>query len=87
MVKLEGFLFVLSLGLTLFTFIDCAQRDDAQLNKMPKWGWLLVIFFFGLIGSVSYLFVGRKGPRTKQIKPPTKKVLPPDDDPDFLRKL
>ena len=37
-------------------------------------------------GSIAYLFIGRtrrdKGPR-----PPKRRILPPDDDPDFLRRL
>ena len=87
MVKLEAFLLILSMGLTLYSLIDCAQREDHQINKLPKWGWILLILFFGLLGSLPYLFIGRKG--SKKINPPkpTKRVLPPDDDPDFLRKL
>jgi amino acid permease len=87
MVKVEGFLFILSVGLTLFTFIDCAQRDETQLKKLPKWGWLLVIFLFGLFGSLSYLFIGRNGARAIAPRKPQKKILPPDDDPDFLNKI
>lgn len=86
MIKLEAFLVLASLALTLYAFIDCAQRDETQIQKLPKWGWLLIILFFSTIGSVSYLIIGRargpKGPR-----PPKRRVLPPDDDPDFLRKL
>jgi hypothetical protein len=89
MVKLEGFLLVLSLALSLYSFVDCAMRDDLQLRKLPKWGWLLVIFFFGTFGSVFYLVAGRNGARTPGIKKPKGKprILPPDDNPDFLRGL
>ncbi len=87
MVKLEIFFALLSLGLTLYAFIDCAMREDHQIRNLPKWGWLLIILFFGLIGSGSYLYAGRVGTRTPPTKPQQKKVLPPDDDPDFLRKL
>jgi hypothetical protein len=86
MIKLEAFLVLASLALTLYAFIDCAMRDDSQINKLPKWGWLLVILFISSLGSIAYLVIGRsrgpKGPR-----PPKRRVLPPDDDPDFLRKL
>jgi len=86
MIKLEALLVVLSLALTLYSFIDCAQRDETQIQKLPKWAWLIIILFFSSIGSISYLVVGRKrgngGP-----KPPKRRILPPDDDPDFLRKL
>ena len=85
MVKLEGLLLLCSLALVLFAFVDCAMRDDLQVKKLPKWGWLLVIFFFGAFGSVFYLVAGRNGiraPRAKKSKP---RILPPDDNPDFLR--
>lgn len=89
MVKLEGFLVVVSLALTLFSFVDCAMREDVQLRKLPKWGWLLVIILFGTFGSVFYLVAGRNGARTPGIKKPQQKprILPPDDDPDFLKNL
>jgi hypothetical protein len=40
MVKLTGLLLILSVALTLYTFIDCARRDETQIQKLPKWGWL-----------------------------------------------
>ncbi|CAN2222348.1 Cardiolipin synthase N-terminal [Candidatus Nanopelagicaceae bacterium] len=86
MVKVQGFLVLLSLALTLYTFIDCAMRDETQLKKLPKWGWLLVILFTGIFGPIAYLIIGRnRGP--KGPKPGKKRILPPDDDPDFLRGL
>ena len=86
MIKLQAFLVIASLALTLYTFIDCAQRDESQIQKLPKWAWLLLILFFSSIGSISYLIIGRKrgnkGPR-----PPKRRILPPDDDPDFLGRI
>jgi hypothetical protein len=86
MIKLEAILVIASLALTLYAFIDCAQRDETQIKKLPKWGWLLLILLISTLGSIAYLTVGRvrgeRGPR-----PPKRRILPPDDDPDFLRKL
>lgn len=77
---------ILSLVLTLFSFIDCARREDTELKRLPKWAWLLIILFFASLGAIAYLIFGRvrgnRGP-----KPPKRRVLPPDDDPDFLRRL
>lgn len=86
MIKLQAFLVIASLALTLYSFIDCAKRDETQIQKLPKWGWLLIILFLSTFGSIAYLFIGRtrrdKGPRA-----PKRRILPPDDDPDFLRRL
>jgi hypothetical protein len=87
MVKFQGFFLVLSLALTLFAFVDCAMRDDQALRKLPKWGWLLVIILLGAFGSIAYLIVGRVGKQQPRIKRPKPRILPPDDDPDFLGKL
>ncbi len=82
----RALLILLPLALTLFTFVDCAMRDDSQIKKIPKWGWLLVILFLQPIGGIVYLAIGRvrklRGP-----KPGKKRILPPDDDPDFLRSI
>jgi hypothetical protein len=85
MLRLSGFLLLLSLALTLYTFVECAMRDDTKIKKLPKWGWLLVILFLNTIGPIAYLAVGRV--RTPRNKKQGKKFLPPDDDPDFLRSI
>jgi hypothetical protein len=86
MIKLQGFLLILSLALTLYTFIDCARRDETEIRKLPKWGWLLAILLTGIFGPIAYLVVGRN-PLNQKPKNPKKRILPPDDDPDFLRGL
>ena len=84
MIKLQGFLLILSLALTLYTFIDCARRDETEIRKLPKWGWLLAILLTGIFGPIAYLAIGRR-PLNLKPKNPKKRILPPDDDPDFLR--
>lgn len=85
MIRLSGFLLLLSLILTLYTFVDCAMRDETKIKKLPKWGWLLVILFLNTVGPIAYLAVGRA--RTPRTRGQSKKILPPDDDPDFLRSI
>ncbi len=82
----RALLILLPLALTLFTFVDCAMRDDSQIKKIPKWVWLLVILFLQPIGGIVYLVIGR-GRRRRGPKPGKKRILPPDDDPDFLRSI
>jgi hypothetical protein len=83
---IRALILLLPFALTLFTFVDCAMRDDSQINRIPKWGWLLAILFLQPIGGIVYLVIGRnRGP--KGPGPRKKRVLPPDDDPDFLRSI
>ena len=88
MIKLQGFFIIATLALTLYTFIDCARRDETEIRKLPKWGWLLAIVLTGIIGPVAYLIIGRNPLRnTPKKNKPQKRILPPDDDPDFLKGL
>jgi hypothetical protein len=70
----------------LYSFIDCARREDYEIKKLPKWGWLLAILFTGIFGPIAYLVIGRNR-GTSGPKPGKKRILPPDDDPDFLRSI
>jgi hypothetical protein len=82
-------LVLLIFGTTIYALVDCARRDDSQIKTLPKWGWILIIILLSLetfaIGPIAYLIAGRvrinRGPK------PTRRILPPDDDPDFLGKL
>ena len=89
MIKVQGFFVLVSLGMTLYSFIDCAKRDETQILRLPKWGWLLVILLTGIIGPVAYLTIGRVRSIGGTFKgnQPKKRILPPDDDPDFLRSI
>jgi hypothetical protein len=76
-------------AITLFAFVDCAIRDETLIKKLPKWGWLLIILFLTPFGAIVYLFAGRNGKiqRSGLNKKSKPRILPPDDDPDFLNKL
>lgn len=83
-------LFALPIIFTIYALVDCAGTDQSQVRNLPKWGWLLIILLvapFMALGSIAYWIAGRPvrakgfnlgGPR---------RMLPPDDNPDFLNKL
>jgi hypothetical protein len=80
---------ILVFGITLYALIDCARTDESQIKTLPKWGWLLLIIILGpqalAIGPIAYLIAGRN--KLKGRKAPKRRILPPDDDPDFLGKI
>jgi hypothetical protein len=79
-------LILLPIVFTIYTLVDCAGTDAAEVRNLPKWGWILLIVFFNPIGSIAYWIAGR--PRRRGInRGGQRRILPPDDDPDFLRKL
>ncbi len=71
---------------TLYTLVDCARTEEGYMRSLPKWGWILAIIFLGAIGSVAYWIAGRPK-RPGSISGPKRRILPPDDDPDFLRNI
>jgi len=79
-------LFVIPIALTLYAFFDVARTPQEQVLKLPKWAWLLIILFTDWVGAIAWLIIGRPK-REPGSRPERGKIIPPDDDPDFLRKL
>lgn len=83
-------LFVLPIIFTIYTLVDCAGTDAAQIRNLPKWGWILIVLLvapFMSLGSIAYWIAGRPV-RTRGFNiGGTRRTLPPDDNPDFLNKL
>lgn len=77
---------LLALGLAIYALVDCISTPDEQVRHLPKLVWIVLIVLIQIVGPVTWLITGRqrrgRGPRRKPGR-----VLPPDDDPDFLGKL
>jgi len=48
---------IIEYGLMVFALVILFRNEAAYL---PKWGWALIIIFFGFIGPIVFLIVGRK---------------------------
>ncbi len=74
------------LAVWLFGLFDCARTEQEMVRNLPKWAWLVIIIIFGSIGSIAWLLIGR--PKTVGIpRRRPNKMIPPDDNPEFLKKL
>ena len=88
MVKVDAVVLIISIIIQLYSLFDCARTEQEHVRKLPKWAWLIVVLLFGGLGGVLWLLIGKPksagngGGRNR--KP---RIIPPDDDPDFLRKL
>jgi len=91
-------LFFLGLIFAVLALISCLSAEDGKVRGLPRILWVLVILLFPLLGSVAYYLAGR--PVKASAAPGTwrpgsgfpeatrpKRVLAPDDDPEFLRKI
>ncbi len=73
-------------ALMIFSIIDCTRTEEGRIRSLPKWAWLVIIIFVPGIGSIAWLVAGRpRGPGRGGRK--KKKIIPPGDIPDWLKKL
>ena len=77
---------VLLVGFMIYTLVDCARTDESQVRNLPKWAWIAIIIIVQTIGAIAYWVAGRPK-RPGRGGGPKRRILPPDDDPDFLRKI
>ena len=76
--------YLLMLALWIYAFIDCLLTPEEEVRHLPKVAWVLIVLFFGevFLGPVAWIAVGRNRRRA-----PERRMVPPDDNPEFLRSL
>ena len=84
MVRVAVIATIIILALMIFSIIG-SRTPENQIRSLPKWAWLVIIIFVPGIGALAWIIAGRpKGNGRRRRKG---KIVPPDDNPDFLRKL
>jgi len=61
--------YVVPLVLTIFCLVEAITSRDDEVRHLPKIGWILLILFFPLVGSVAWLAAGRPSRRPARPKP------------------
>ena len=59
MLRVGEFLGPVILVLWIFCVIDVIMAREDEVQHLPKWGWLVLVLFFPLVGSVAWLAAGR----------------------------
>lgn len=83
--------FILVLAVWIYAFIDCLNTPEAEIRKLPKVVWVIIILLFGqvLLGPVAWFAVGR--PRRNApygaTRPDERRWVAPDDNPEFLKSI
>lgn len=86
MIRFALIALIIVTALTIFSIIDCSRTPETQIRSLPKWAWLVIIIFVPGIGALAWIIAGRpQGPSGGKRK--KGKIVPPDDNPDFLKKL
>jgi hypothetical protein len=78
---------VASLAFAFYAFFDCARSPQEEVRKLPKWAWLLIVFLFSSVGAIFWFLIGKPRRNPGPGRGGRGRISPPDDDPDFLRKL
>ena len=69
MVRLGELVGPVILALWIFCVIDVILAREDSVQHLPKWGWLVLVLLFPLVGSVAWLAVGRPRRTTARSRP------------------
>ncbi|MCQ6556554.1 PLD nuclease N-terminal domain-containing protein [Streptomyces sp. C10-9-1] len=83
---LRVLMFLVPLALSIYAFIDCITTDEKDVRYIPKPLWAILVLLFPLVGSVSWLIVG-KDRAALQRSAGRRGWVAPDDNPEFLKSL
>lgn len=88
-VRVLAFLFLLMLALLAVALISVLSAERDEIRRLPRGAWVALILLVPVVGAALYLWLGRPrrapGARLGPVAPP--RVIAPDDDPEFLRRL
>lgn len=90
---LRVLMILVPLALSIYAFIDCITTEEKDVKHIPKPLWAILILLFPLVGSVSWLIVGRdRASASGRIGGgPSRRSaggwVAPDDNPEFLKSL
>jgi hypothetical protein len=59
MARLGIYLGPVVLVLWIFCVVDVIVARDDEVRYLPKWGWLVLVLLFPLVGSIAWLVAGR----------------------------
>ncbi|BCL29917.1 PLD nuclease N-terminal domain-containing protein [Streptomyces aurantiacus] len=84
---LRVLMILVPLALSIYAFIDCITTDEKDVRYIPKPLWAILVLLFPLVGSISWLVVGRVRTPRDASSGRNGGWVAPDDNPDFLKSL
>ncbi|HET7691277.1 MAG TPA: PLD nuclease N-terminal domain-containing protein [Nocardioidaceae bacterium] len=96
MARFYALLSIASLVLCIFCVIRAITTPDGEVKYLPKVGWILLILFFPLVGSIAWLAVGRERPQRatgpasaypEYDRPGRAAGATPESDQEFLKRV
>ncbi len=74
-------LVIVVVAFTVYALVDCLMLQKARVRALPRAAWFFIVLLFPVIGGLLWFFIGRGRPVASA---PRRRVMGPDDDPDFL---
>ena len=83
MIKLELVISVVAFAVWVYALIDVAQTPENAVRALTKVAWLLIVFFFSVLGVIAWFAFGRpeSGPRRASAYERTQPAFPEYDRP------
>ena len=81
---LRVLMILVPLALGIYAFIDCITTEERDVRYIPKPLWAILVLLFPVVGSISWLLVGRKRATAAEVR---RDWVAPDDNPEFLKSL
>ncbi|MFI0821455.1 PLD nuclease N-terminal domain-containing protein [Streptomyces sp. NPDC021098] len=81
---LRVLMILVPLALSIYAFIDCITTEEQDVRYIPKPLWAILVLLFPVVGSISWLLVGRKRTAAAETR---REWVAPDDNPEFLKSL
>lgn len=91
---------VVAFVLWVYCLVDLIGTRDDRVRNLPKVGWIVIVLFFPLVGSIAWLIAGR--PQAQPSPRPEQRAAPglseyerpgrfaaadPEKDAEFLRQV
>jgi hypothetical protein len=99
---LRAIFYAIPIVLAIFAIVDCVQTPDDEVRGLPRFAWLVLIVLIPIAGPIAWLLAGTHragaegqrqawpaGPGNNEpgLRRPVRRVVAPDDDPEFLSQL
>ena len=87
MIEVDGVVALVLLGLWIYCIFDVVTTDESLCRNLPKFMWLMIVFFLPDIGSIIWLVAGRPEKASFRIGDnsyrPDRRPVGPEDRGDF----
>jgi hypothetical protein len=101
MIRLYSLFVLVDLALLVIALIDCLSAEEFAIRALPRAAWVFIILLFSPVGAIVWFVAGRPatpvrlsngsvwrpGSGFPENQRPGRRVVAPDDDPEFLRGL